>query len=169
MMIEQASKDDLPAVAELFAACIRDMMARGIDQWDESYPDVEINRRDYENGSLFVAQNEGSPAGALTIDENEAAEYKQIPWRYSDGKILVLHRLAVHPQVQHRGIARELMAFAEEYGRSRGYAAIRLDAYSANHRAIPFYEKLGYEHRGQVHFARREKPYYCFEKSLLYR
>ncbi|TJY42710.1 GNAT family N-acetyltransferase [Cohnella pontilimi] len=166
MRIEQASKDDLPAVADVFKACVRDMLDRGIDQWDESYPNPEISRQDCADGSLFVARNDqGGVMGCLTMDENQAAEYAEVPWRH-EGKVLMLHRLAVHPDYQRQGAARELMAFAEMYGRDRGYDAIRLDAYSGNHRAIPFYPKIGYEKRGEVHFTRREKPYYCFEKSL---
>jgi ribosomal protein S18 acetylase RimI-like enzyme len=167
MRIQQASKDDLPAVTEVFSACVRDMLDRGIDQWDESYPNAEITRHDCTHGSLFVAENEqGIVVACLTMDENQAPEYAEIPWQDREGKVLVLHRLAVRPDFQQRGLAREMMTFAELYGRDRGYDSIRLDAYSGNHRAIPFYPKLGYVKRGEIHFGKRDKHYDCFEKSL---
>ncbi|MNN72431.1 putative acetyltransferase [compost metagenome] len=78
-----------------------------------------------------------------------------------------MHRLAVHPEVQGKGIARKLIAFAEEYARQSGYSSIRLDTYSKNTRALALYPSLGYERRGEVFFPHRAVSFPVFEKVLI--
>ncbi len=77
--------------------------------------------------------------------------------------MLVIHRLCVHPDWQARGLARQLMDFAENHARTQSYASIRLDAYKGNPRAIAFYEKRGYQRVGQARFPRRPLPFDLFE------
>ena len=76
----------------------------------------------------------------------------------------MVHRLMVDPRYQGRGIAGELMRFAEDRAGELGYDAIRLDAFSANPRALWLYQRLGYHDAGCVTF--RKGLFRCFEKRL---
>ncbi len=80
--------------------------------------------------------------------------------------MLVVHRLCVDPAFQGQGIAEQIMIYGEKIARERGYASIRLDAYSSNPRAVRLYERLGYQKVGSVTFPRRTLPFYCFEMIL---
>ncbi|MFD2880470.1 GNAT family N-acetyltransferase [Paenibacillus rhizoplanae] len=73
----------------------------------------------------------------------------------SRGPHLIMHRLAVHPEIQGKGIARRLIAFAEEFARSSGYRSIRLDTYAKNDRVLKLYPSLGYLQRGEIRFPGR--------------
>ena len=79
---------------------------------------------------------------------------------------MVVHRLATHPSWQGQGLARQLMTFAEEYGRANDYAAIRLDAYEANPNSQGFYHKMGYTKTGYVQFDYQEFRCTALEKIL---
>src|SRR5216683_1705261 len=76
----------------------------------------------------------------------------------------VAHRLMVNPKQQGKRIGRDLMRFAENWARAKGYSAIRLDAFSANPRALRLYGGLGYRDSGGASF--RKGPFRCFEKEL---
>ncbi|MNI68827.1 Acetyltransferase YpeA [compost metagenome] len=77
-----------------------------------------------------------------------------------------MHRLAVHPEIQGKGIARRLLAFAEDQAAREGYSSIRMDTYAKNDRALSLYLRLGYEVRGEVRFPGRIANFPVMEKLL---
>lgn len=164
--IRRAKQDELGEIMELISKCVQVMQADGSDQWDANYPNKEIIEQDIQQGTLYVCVEDHVIAGILVLDENESEEYKTIQWVQNQGPHLIMHRLAVHPEVQGKGIARKLIAFAEDYARANGYTSIRLDTYAKNARALQIYPRLGYEHRGEVRFPNRTANFPVFEKVL---
>jgi ribosomal protein S18 acetylase RimI-like enzyme len=95
------------------------------------------------------------------------ALYDIIDWQTPDGNNLYIHRLAVHPEFQGRGIARQLMDYAEAYAQKEKCTAVRLDTFSKNPRNHRFYKARGYQQLGDVYFPKQsEAPFHCFEKIL---
>ncbi|WP_379130583.1 GNAT family N-acetyltransferase [Paenibacillus sp. sgz500958] len=164
--IRTAQMNELDEIMELVAECVLVMQKGGSDQWDESYPNREILSGDIERNALFVCLEEERITGILVLDENQAEQYQHIRWTDNKGPHLVMHRLAVHPGVQGKGIARKLITFAEEYAAVHGYGSIRLDTYVKNSRALDLYSRLGYDRRGEVHFPGRTAEFPVFEKII---
>ncbi|KAI7252842.1 hypothetical protein KC345_g11442 [Hortaea werneckii] len=142
------------------------MQAGGSDQWDDSYPNRDIITADIEQGTLFVCIDNEAIAGIIVLDENQSEQYGAIEWQQQQGPHLVMHRLAVHPEFQGKGIARQLIAFAEEYARRSGYSSIRMDTYAKNERVLKIYPSLGYVQRGEIYFPGRTAAFPVFEKIL---
>ncbi|AIQ65291.1 GCN5 family acetyltransferase [Paenibacillus stellifer] len=165
-VIRQGRMDDLERIMALIAECVRVMQEGGSDQWNESYPNREVIAKDIEQGTLYVFEDDGTPAGIIVLDENEAEEYQSIDWVQKEGRHLVMHRLAVHPEIQGKGIARRLLAFAEDQAAREGYSSIRMDTYAKNDRALSLYLRLGYEVRGEVRFPGRIANFPVMEKLL---
>ncbi|MBJ6724344.1 GNAT family N-acetyltransferase [Geomesophilobacter sediminis] len=163
MPIRRAETSDLPAVLALFRTCVACMEREGISQWDEVYPNADTVRADTERRELFVLESEGGLIGVITLNERQEPEYQTVRWQL-DGKTLVVHRLAVAPAFQGRRVAGLLMAFAHGYARTRGYATVRLDAFSGNPAALALYQGLGYRRAGTVQF--RKGEFHCFEISV---
>lgn len=164
--IRKAQQEDIGEIMELIAKCVQAMQAGGSDQWDEDYPNREIIGQDIEGGTLYAYIENESVAGIIVLDEQPHELYGEIKWSQEQGRHLIMHRLAVHPEVQGKGIARKLIAFSEEYARSQGYSSIRMDTYSKNTRVLALYPSLGYERRGEVFFPDRTASFPVFEKVL---
>jgi GNAT superfamily N-acetyltransferase len=165
LAIRLANGDDTDAVLRLLGDCTDAMRATGIDQWDEVYPSRATIVADVQSQTLHLGFLEiGTLVGAFVLNEYQNPQYSEVPWTINDSRIAVVHRLMVHPHYQGKGVARELMAFAEAYARDQGYGAIRLDAFTANPRALRLYTGLGYRDAGGVTF--RKGPFRCFEKKL---
>ncbi|MFC4777781.1 GNAT family N-acetyltransferase [Paenibacillus sp. GCM10023252] len=167
-LIELASAkgDELNDVHALLQACREAMERDGIFQWDTSYPSLSIVEEDYEQSRLYVCRMDGIVVGAVSLYEDEPGEYKSLQWNSARGEASVVHRLGVRPDYQSKGIAKRLMGYAEDLARQAGKKAIKLDTYSENEKAAAFYTRLGYTVTGQVHFAKRVKGYWCFEKLV---
>lgn len=163
MKIALAKTADLSIVMGLVAACVSGLRASGIEQWDEIYPSLRDIETDLAADSLYLAMDDTSPCGMIVPNEIQSPEYDPVPWRHH-GRILVIHRLAVHPQFQRRGVAESLMLFAEDYARRHRYDAIRLDAFTLNPGALKLYAKMDYQHAGYIHL--RKGQFICYEKAM---
>ncbi|WP_150269704.1 GNAT family N-acetyltransferase [Paenibacillus tepidiphilus] len=164
--IRQANSGEIAEIMELVSACVEVMQAGGSDQWDETYPNKEIIAADIAAGTLYAYVMDGAIVGILVLDEHQSEQYREIQWPQNDGTYLVMHRLAVHPKAQGKGVARKLIAFAEQLAREEGYTGIRLDTYSKNTPALALYPGMGYELRGEVRFPGRTAPFPVYEKIL---
>lgn len=166
MTIKKVSISQLDEVFQLIMDCRKAMESEGVFQWTDQYPTLKIISNDISKRNLYCLIGKGKIAGVININELQDPEYKLVKWENSYVKIMVIHRLAVHPEFQKQGFAKRLMDFAEDYAIKNNYSSIRLDAFSNNPRALRFYENRDYQRRGEVFFPGRELPFYCYEKLL---
>lgn len=166
MSIVKATVNDCAKIMELIRSCIENMESSGIFQWNENYPTRDIIINDINNGFQYALIEEKEILGIMAINEEQSPEYSSLKWNCNEGRVLVVHRLAVHPLKHRRGIGKRLMEFAERYAKEKEYASIRLDTYSGNPKALRLYEQIGYLNVGQVNFPMRELPFKCYEKVL---
>lgn len=164
MIIRKAVKQEAKFIMDLIKRAVRDMIDKGIEQWDDIYPNMEVISRDIDESSLYVYDDSGIK-GIIVLNEYQDKEYEDVEWEEQHGRPMVIHRLCIDPDYQGTGIARRFLDFAEEHARERGYDSIRLDAFVHNPRACRLYEGKGYRKRGIVTF--RKGEFYCYEKSRL--
>ena len=101
----------------------------------------------------------------LSLSKDEV--YNNVKWLTKDEKNLYVHRLAVDPMYQKKGIGKLLMDFAEEYGLKNGLKSVRLDTFSKNDRNNKFYRSRNYIQLDDVYFPNQsEFPFHCYEKIL---
>lgn len=160
----RAGTDDLDALVALYGAAAQDMRGKGIDQWDEYYPDREILIEDVESGDMTLGLLDGQLACAYVVNREYEPEYELGAWEHTEGDFCVLHRLCVNPEMQGRGLARQAMARMEKNERDQGFDSVRLDVFSQNLHAQRLYERLGYRRTGEVRF--RKGIFYLMEKKL---
>ncbi len=166
-MIRKAKPSEIDKIITITKACATKMIAEGIFQWDDAYPNKEAFKKDLQRNELYVLLTEGSTIGCITISSEKDEEYNTIDWVTEDGLNLYIHRLAVHPDFQHQGKAKKLMDFAESFGVQQNALSIRLDTFSKNYRNQRFYEARGYQKVGNVYFPRQtEFPFHCYELVL---
>lgn len=160
----RAGTDDLDALVALYGAAAQDMREKGIDQWDEYYPDQETLTEDVESGDMTLGLLDGALACAYVVNREYDPEYELGAWEHTEGDFCVLHRLCVNPEMQGRGLARQAMARMEKTALEQGFDSVRLDVFSQNLHAQRLYERLGYRRTGEVRF--RKGIFYLMEKKL---
>jgi len=167
-MISRGLPHEIDDIIALTKRCGLHMRENGIDQWDENYPDYASIENDLKTETLFAYRDGNTILGIVVLNETQDEEYAQIDWSTSEvDRNLVVHRLAVDPIHQGKGIARKIMSFAENFARDQGYDSIRLDTFSQNTRNQRFYINRGYTDLGAVYLKyKKEHPYYCYELLL---
>ena len=165
--IELATQNELDRVKEIAEACAKNMIENNIFQWNDKYPSREIFKEDIKNKSLYVSKINQEVVGCIMFSSSKDDVYKTVNWITEDEYNLYIHRLAVDPIFQKRGIARKMMDFAEDFAKSNNYISVRLDTFSQNPRNNKFYKSRGYNKLDDVYFPRQsEFPFHCYEKLV---
>lgn len=98
-MIKKAELTDLETVKDIVRSSIKAVYPRyypaGAVEFFLSWHSDERITRDLSAGRVYIRYESNVPAGTVTVSKNE------------------VDRLFVRPELQHRGIGRELLAFAE--------------------------------------------------------
>ncbi|MGM0409012.1 MAG: GNAT family N-acetyltransferase [Bacteroidota bacterium] len=166
MHIQKAIPENLIEIMYLLRQCIEDFNKNNIYQWNVSYPDNFRLLREIEKGTLYLMINKGVPIATITFDDDQDSVFDDIEWKNKNDKFIVIHRIAVFPTWQNKGVGRKLMDFAEQYAKENNYKSIRLDVTSSNEELVKIYEKLGYTKTGDVLYPKQKIPFKCLEKVI---
>jgi ribosomal protein S18 acetylase RimI-like enzyme len=169
MKLVQANLDHFDKVTALIERVKEALVAQGIFQWDEYYPNRAFIREAITDGNLYVFVVDENIIGSVVLDEWQSPEWDPINWQETESPVLVIHALAIDPRLQGRGYGAALLRACEQLASEHGYGCVRLDVFAGNPAARRLYEQHGYQVRGQVLF--RSKPaghqtYACYEKML---
>jgi GNAT superfamily N-acetyltransferase len=111
---------------------------------------VDVTQRRALAGDCFVVATGGKIIGTMTLyasDRESACEH------YHRRDVATIRQLAIDPAWQNRGIGKSLLAFAEHWAATRGYAELALDTpYPADH-LVAFYRGQGFRIVDAVRFA----------------
>jgi GNAT superfamily N-acetyltransferase len=166
MLVRPGRLEDLVPVMALVRRVVPLMRASGNLQWDAEYPNTGVFERDVAAGQLWVAEEEGRLGGIAAITTDQEPEYAEVGWDTAELAVVV-HRLAVDPAFQGRGIALALMLQAEQVARERGIQVLRVDTNTRNEATQRLFPKLGYELAGEIGLGFRPGlRFRCYEKRL---
>ncbi|WP_422106525.1 GNAT family N-acetyltransferase [Winogradskyella sp.] len=166
-MIRKGNLEDIESIMDLTKACAKAMIAQGIYQWNDYYPNAQAFETDVKRDELYVLDIDGQVKGTIVISTFMDEVYSPAKWLTENKNNIYIHRVAIHPELQGQGYARGLMDFAEQFAIDNGYSSIRLDTFSQNKRNQKFYELRGYKRLGDIYFPKQsEYPFYCYELVL---
>ena len=166
-MIRPANISDIESILDITKSCALHMIDNGIFQWNEHYPDKASFINDIENRELFVYSIDEKVVGCISLCNEMDEVYEPVHWKTINDNNLYVHRLAVYPNFQKKGLGKSLMDFAENYAKDKSYVSVRLDTFSENKRNLKFYESRGYHRLDGIYFPKQSKfPFYCYELIL---
>ncbi|NER14299.1 GNAT family N-acetyltransferase [Leptobacterium flavescens] len=168
MNIRLASENDIERVLKVTRACNLHMRTNGIAQWTDDYPSRESFKLDVSRKELYVLESKNKVIGCIVISTYMDEVYKPVRWLTPNKNNIYVHRLAVDPGEQGKGLAQKLMDYAENYARMNKFVSLRLDTFSQNPRNQKFYEVRGYKRLENIALPEQsEYPFYCYEYVLI--
>ena len=153
-----ASRDSFVALTALLHRAFAPLGAQGLNCTGVDQT-IETTRENVLRGDCHVAVCEGRMVGTMTLyasDDEASCEL----YRLAD--VASLRQFAVDPAWQARGIGTLLIAFAEHWAATRGYAQLALDLPQAATQQIGFYRGQGFR---IVDFMRFEEK--CYDSAIL--
>lgn len=112
------------------------------------YPSENWAREMTEAGEQYICVDGKKIVGAFVLNADPQGNYRKGNWSQDlpDGAYMVLHALAIDPELQGRGLGAEVVRFCTEKAKAEGYKALRLDIVPGNIPAKKLYEKTGFRY-----------------------
>jgi Phosphomannose isomerase len=165
-MILRATKQEYNAICRLYESAANHMRASGLEQWVYGvYPNDDLLYDDIEKGQMYLFKENGEIMAAMVMNRECDKEYIDIAWLFGINPIY-MHRLAVAPCAQGKGIGTQMLAWLAKEAVSLGHDCLRLDAYSLNEKALRLYTRFNMRAAGPFFFEWKKEPFICFEKPL---
>ena len=166
VQVSPAGLHELEAVWSLVKEAVAHMNTLGNPQWGPDYPTRDHFLQALEARELYAARDEaGAVMGTMVLNTCEEAAYAPLPWSFPS-PALVVHKLAVPPRCQRRGVGRALLRFAQDFGREEGLASIHMDTYCLNHRMQRLLEGEGFHFVAPLHLPGRPLEFLAYERGL---
>lgn len=166
MIYRKAEIDEAKQIMRIIKDAVANMERVGVQQWNDSYPTLEIIEEDIKTSTGYVLTDEAGIAAYVCVSENQPKEYADIQWEDTEGRCCVIHRLVVAVDRQGRGVAKQLVRAYEKQAKEDGCSSIRLDTYSKNPISMKLYPGMGYTLKGDVRFFHHMEEFPVFEKQL---
>lgn len=148
MPLRAAGPDDLPAVAALVNSAYRGESSRR--GWTTEADLIEGQRTDATSLAEDLAATPG--ARLLVLRDEPAGPLLASVWLepVGEGETWYLGMLTVRPDLQSRGLGRDLLSQAERAARQAGARRIRMSVISVREELIAWYERRGYAPTGET-------------------
>ncbi|MEI3330115.1 MAG: GNAT family N-acetyltransferase [Oscillospiraceae bacterium] len=149
-MIRLASEQDLPAIAAIYEAILDHEDATGLHYtgWQRgAYPTLDTAKGILAAGTLYVGTDEdGTVWGSMNFNDWQLPEYAKGRWTIpaEDSEVAVIHTLTIDPKRAGQGLARQMIAFAEDSARKQGKTVMRFDTGTENEVSNHLYPAIGY-------------------------
>lgn len=158
---------DIKQVMEIIEQGKSYLKSNGVDQWQNGYPNEAVIREDIGNGYGYVLADERNVVGTVALSFDGEPWYDDIQdgqW-LTNGRFLVIHRLAVSRTARGTALASELIKHAEKLCLERGVRSIKIDTHEDNIVMQRFVKKNGFKYCGTVILGSEGKRL-AFEKVI---
>jgi protein-tyrosine phosphatase len=142
--VHRAGPEDVDEVVGILSEAARWLAARGISQWPDPFPRDRVAALAAQ-GDFHLARLDGEAAGTLALVWSDP-----IFWGERPDDAGYVHALAVRRACVGRGLGGPLLAWAEEQVAGTGRRYLRLDCRAENGELRRYYERHGFEPRGEV-------------------
>lgn len=154
MKIRLAGTEDLPKIAALYDDAKELLRSRGIDQWQNGYPNTDSALADIHTGGSYVLEENREVVGTAYIGFGTEPTYDKIfegSWKFAPEHYAFLHRVAVSTAHSGRGLARQFFNEAEKLCREKDVAVLRCDTHRQNIAMQKTLEHSGFAYCGIIY------------------
>jgi GNAT superfamily N-acetyltransferase len=140
--VRPATVADVPVAAAILDEASAYVHTLGFGHWHVPFPQDELVHR-LERGELYVVDVDGQTAATLTLLWDDPAFWGERP-----PDAVYLHKLAIRRAFAGRGLGAAIVDWVDGHAASAGRRYVRLDCQREDPGIRSYYERLGFEHRG---------------------
>lgn len=152
LRFRKGSAEDLLRIMELVADAQNWFAKQEIDQWQDGYPTPEIISSDILCRNNYIIEYNGVVVATFVLSFDGESTYREVKGKgwLNANPYAVIHRIAVADECRRKGIAREILHYAEEVCAERDIENIRIDTHRDNAAMRSLLKKMGYTHCGRI-------------------
>ena len=134
MHFRKSVQRDMDTIMNMIKQARAYFKEKGIDQWQDGYPDINIISDDIKNGESYVLENDGCIVATTMVSFKGEKSYEFVyegKW-ISDKKYAAIHRIAVDNTYRGLGLSTEMIKHIEELCLQKNVTSIKVDTHEAN-------------------------------------
>ena len=144
MNVRCAHPEEAQVAAEILDEATAFVATLGFPEWPTPFPVDEL-AANIERGELYLAELVGEIVGTFTLLWEDPTF-----WGKQPPVAVYVHKLAIRRRFAGRGLGAALVDWVGEQAAAAGRKFIRLDCLRADAGIRAYYERLGFEHRGDL-------------------
>lgn len=167
MIFRKSDFKDIPEIMKIIKSAQKYLKEKGIDQWQNNYPNSDTIKKDIENANSYLIEDKGKLIAAVAIIFGEDPTYDYIEdgdW-IAAGEYGVLHRAVVREDYKGRGLMAEIFKETYKMGKKRKATSIRIDTHPKNSAMQRAIEKEDFNYCGII-YTRDGSKRLAYEKLL---
>jgi len=142
--VRRCQADDVATVAALLDEATVWVGQRGYEQWPFPFPRGDVEAA-IERGEVYVAELDGDVVATVTLLWQDPTYWGERP-----ADAAYVHKLAVTRACAGQRIGQAIVEWADATAAAAGCDYLRLDCLRDNPGIRAYYERLGFEHRGDL-------------------
>jgi predicted N-acetyltransferase YhbS len=142
--VRPAVREDVETVGELIDDATRWVGELGFEQWPLPFPREELLAA-IDRGEVHLAEVDGEAVATVTLLWDDP-----VYWGERPPDAAYVHKLAVRRDHAGRGIGAAVVEWANAEAHAAGRAFLRLDCLRQSRGIRDYYERLGFEYRGDL-------------------
>lgn len=154
VFLRQAKLDDLPRIIDIIDSAKKTLKDRGVDQWQQGYPNKEILEQDIQEGISFVLMLNGRVVGVAALQQGYDKNYQDMDsgsWSDdSDVTYSIIHRIAIEADHQGEHLSAALIQKLMTMSYYLGYRDVRIDTHPENLVMQHIITSNGFEEKGTI-------------------
>lgn len=165
MEFKKATKEDLPKIMEIIGQAKEFFKTKGINQWQDNYPNEEVITDDINKGESYILVKDDKIIGTVAVSFEKEIAYEKIyegKW-LSNNDYCVIHRIAVHNDYKGLGISHNMIKCIERLCIENGINSIKIDTDENNNIMKGMLKKNSFEYCGLIYYENNNKKI-AFEK-----
>lgn len=153
-VLREAKPTDIDSILIVVAQCQALMAQRGIDQWQDGYPNREVIAEDIalQRGYILEYDHQIAAYAAIVFDGEPAYDALEGgEWLQQDSYATV-HRMCVSNNFRGRNVGENFFRQIEQLTLSQGVKAIRVDTHPDNRVMLGLLGRIGFSYCGTVYY-----------------
>ena len=160
---DESYTDELSALYQKVVSYLEEHI--NYPKWNRSYPSRDTVVNAIKQDSLYTCLKDGKAVGSVILNEDPCGDFDAGEWKTPArlGEYLVIHTLAVDPDITRCGIGAFIVNESLALARSKSYKAVRLDVVPGNINAQRLYAGCGFSYTGTKDLKRDIKEIPVFD------
>ncbi|MGI6623301.1 MAG: GNAT family N-acetyltransferase [Clostridiaceae bacterium] len=167
MIFRQAENKDIDRIFEIIKQAQEYLRQKGIDQWQDNYPNLDIIKNDIENKECYVLQINDDIIATVVLSFKGEKSYNKIfegKW-ILDKPYAVIHRIAVDNKYKGMRFSSVIMKHIENICLEKNIYSIRVDTHQDNESMVKMLNNNGFTYCGIIYLESGSRRI-AFEKNL---
>jgi len=142
MEIKNSQLADILKIFDLYRIATDYMKSKNQVYWPEFQKELVLNEVKEKRQWKLIIEEQIACIWAITLND-------ELIWGSKNNEpSLYIHRIATNPNFRGRNLVKNLINWANEYGKRNSLKYIRMDTVGRNQGLISHYEKLGFKFLG---------------------